>query len=254
MRRFNEGKDRRVGFRADGVEVDWTTGRLERFGIGPGQIRADCLPCVPLVGALQHPVAADVERVWIVRRDDDWIGPGESLFVLAGAKTARRVGPARDQPDLIGGSVVSLERISPSGGGANRADIDDVGIVRTNRDIATLAGTGDEAILPEDAGVVGAAGNRDAGVILLRAVHVVRIPAVGSEVIELGGRLVVNGAETVSAVERDVRSTVVALNHPLVVLRVDPEVVVVTVGSGNFGECLAAVGALPKFEVVDVDG
>ena len=55
-------------------------------------------------------------------------------------------------------------------------------------------------------------------------------------------------------VEGDIGAAVVALDHAPVVVGIDPEIVIVAMRGGNFGEGLAAIRAAPELEVVDVDG
>ena len=185
--------------------------------------------------------------------DDDGIGPGEALRVLAGAVATHRLRPGGDEAHLVDAVVVALQRVAAAGGGADGADVDDLRVVGADDDVAALAAAGEVAVAPGDAGVVDAAGHGQAGVVLLRAVDVVRIPGVGGEVIELGGRLVEDRRPGGAAVDGDVGAAVVALDHAAGIRGVDPEVVVVAVRGGDLGEGLAAVAALPELEVVDVD-
>src|SRR5436190_1530158 len=97
--------------------------------------------------------------------------------------TAGGVGPAGDETDLVGGAVVALKRVAAARRRANSADVHDIRVVRADGNVPALAGAGHEAILPEDAGVVGAIGDGNAGIVLLRAVDVVRIASVGGEVV-----------------------------------------------------------------------
>src|SRR5215831_209729 len=52
----------------------------------------------------------------------------------------------------------------------------------------------------------------------------------------------------------DVCATIVSLNHPARVIRVDPEIVVVTVRDGILDERRAAIRGLPRRAVEDIDG
>ena len=130
VRRLDQGEDGGEGLGADRVEIDRTAGGFSVSGSALRQIGADRLPGLSLVGALEDDVAADIERVRIVRRDDDRVGPGEAVFVLAGAVAAIALRPGGDQADLVALAVVALERVAAAGRGADRADVDDVRIVR----------------------------------------------------------------------------------------------------------------------------
>src|SRR5690606_31268576 len=91
------------------------------------------------------------------------------------------------------------------------------------------------------------------GVVLLGAEDVVVRPVVDGDVVELRRRLVVDGGEGGAAVERDVGAAVVALDHALVVTRVDPDVVVVAVGRGDRVEGAPAVVGAMQVQVVHID-
>ncbi len=77
---------------------------------------------------------------------------------------------------------------------------------------------------------------------------------VDRDVVELRGRLVEDGGPVAPAVEGDAGAAVVALDHPVGVLGVDPEGVVVAVRRRDGREGLAAVGRLPAGQVEDPDG
>ena len=64
--------------------------------------------------------------------------------------------------------------------------------------------------------------------------------------VELRRRLVVFRGPTASAVEGDGRAAVVGVHHALVVSRIDPEAVIVTVRSANLLPVLSRVGGLVK--------
>jgi hypothetical protein len=56
--RFGKGEDGGVGLGADSIAIDWAAGRLQRGRVGAGQVGADCVPGLTLVGALEDPLAA----------------------------------------------------------------------------------------------------------------------------------------------------------------------------------------------------
>ena len=163
------------------------------------------------------------------------------------------LGPHVDVPHLAGAVVVALQGPAAARRAADGADEDDVAVLRVHRHVAALSGARDAAVLPCDGAVAGARGHADAGVVLLGAVDdVVRRAPVGVHGVELRRELVVDGAPGCAGVERHGGAAVVALDHAPVVVRVDPQIVVVAVRSGYPREVRAGVGGLPHPEVVDV--
>ena len=150
--------------------------------------------------------------------------------------------------------VIPLQRATTTRGGADRANIDNVRILRMGGDITALAGASHVTIAPRDDALNRVAGDADAGIILLRAIDAVGELVVGTDVIELGGELVVDRAKGCAAVEGDVGPTVITLDHTLIVLGVDPEAVIIAVGGGNRFPIFAAVGRFPEAQVADVNG
>ena len=231
--RFGKGKDGAIGLRAAGVQRNRPARRLEFLRVVAREVRADCLPAIAFVGRLEDVVAGHIERVGIVGRDDDGIGPGKAVFEFGRIVAVVGFGPDGDEPYLSRAMVVALERAAAARRTADRAHIDDVRIVRMDGDVAALAGAGRVTVAPGDGALLGAAGHGDAGVVLLRAVHVIRVAGVDGHVVELGRGLIVDGGPAGAAVERDAGAAVVALDHALRIGRVDPEIVVVAVGSGD---------------------
>ncbi len=188
-----------------------------------------------------------------MRRDHDWVCPGEAILLLAGTVAVHGLRPGGDQPDLAGAMVVALQAVAAAGRAADRADIHDIVVVGAHGDVAALAGAGNVAIAPGDGAVMAAARHRHAGVILLSAVDVIGCAIIGSDMVELGGWLIVDRRPCCAAVERDFGAAVVAVNHAARVARVDPQIVIVAMRRGDLGEGLATVSRFPEIEVVDVD-
>src|SRR3974390_3036248 len=120
------------------------------------------------------------------------------------------------------------------------------------RDVAPSAPAHLEPVWPADDPLVGVAGNADRAVILLRAVNAEGPVVVGSDVIELRGRLVVLLRPGLAAVHRDGHAAVVAVHDAVGVGGIDPEAVVVSVRRGQPGEFLAAVGGAEGAGVQDI--
>ena len=149
--------------------------------------------------------------------------------------------------------VVALQRAGAAGARAHRAAVDDVGVGGVDGDEAALARAGVGAVAQRDGAPLGGGGHADGGVVLLRAVDPVGVLVVHVQAVELRGQLVVDGRPGLPTVERHTGAAVVALDHALRVLRVDPQVVVVAVRRGHFAEAHPAVGGLPHLQVGDVD-
>src|SRR5581483_1304270 len=99
---------------------------------------------LPFVPAAENLVATDVEDVRVVRRDDDRVGPGKAVSMFPRAVAAGRFRPGRDQPNLVDPPVVALQRVAAAGGRADGADVDDVGVVGADGDVAAFPCAGDE--------------------------------------------------------------------------------------------------------------
>ena len=253
--RFGEGGQGAVVLGPARVAGDGAAGGAELVRGRAGQVGAHRLPVLSLVDGAEQPVAAGVEHVRVVRREPDREGPPEPVPELTRPHSAVVFGPHVDEPHLPGAMIVALQGAASARRAADGADKEDIRVLRVHRHVAALPGAGDAAVLPGDGTVVGAGRHPDAGVVLLGAVdEVVRGAAVGVHGIELRGELVVDGAPRGAGVERDVGAAVVALDHPPVVARVDPQIVVVSVRSGHLIEVRAGVGRLPHPQVVDVDG
>src|SRR5262245_2932265 len=96
-------------------------------------------------------------------------------------------------------------------------------------------------------------GNPHRRVILLGAVDPVREVIVGRDAVELSGRLIVIRAPAFAAAEADLGAAVVADDHALGRGRVDPQIVMVAVGSADHAEVSSAVLGVPEQDVDDVD-
>ncbi len=159
-----------------------------------------------------------------------------------------RVG--HDLAGLSGAHVVAVDAAAVAPG------VDDVRVPRVDGHVAALAAT--HLVLLLEVGDDGGrqpAGHRHRGVVLLRAVQPVRELLVHGHAVELRGRLVALAGPAAPTVERDRRPAVVALDHDVRVVGVDPQLVAVTVGDGGDGDERApAVHGPVQQHVVDPDG
>ena len=109
-------------------------------------------------------------------------------------------------------------------------------------DETAFAGAGGVTIAPGDNPFHRVTRHANAGVILLRGVDAIGELVVSTDIVKLGRQLIINRREGGAAVEGDIGATVIALDHALVVARVDPKAVVVTVGRGDGIPVAATVG------------
>ena len=109
------------------------------------------------------------------------------------------------------------------------ATVDDVVVVRIDGVIRTFTAGGNLPVAFRDCDTVGAMHNANRRVVLLRAVDAIGKVIVRGNSIELHGRLVVVRRPAVATVGRNLRTTIVGDDHALVVVRIDPQVVVIAV-------------------------
>ena len=104
---------------------------------------------------------------------------------------------------------------------------DDVRIVGPDRDVARLTATDLPRVGHRDARERHATRHRDRAVVLLRGVEPVRLPVVRDHVVVLRRRLVVLRRPRLPAIFGDCRAAVIAFDHAIGVLRINPQIVTV---------------------------
>ena len=92
----------------------------------------------------------------------------------------------------------------------------------------------------------------DGAVVLLSAAYLVREILRGRDVIKLSRGKVFRGPGR-AAIDRDVGAAVVAIDHPQWIVRIDPEIVVVTVGHADRAIGLAAIKRFVKAGIQNVE-
>src|SRR4029077_1276239 len=132
--------------------------------------------------------------------------------------------------------------------------IDDVGIARVRDDVTAFAAADGGPIAAIDVAVIGAGGDADGGIVLLRAVDAIEEIVVGGDVVELGGGLIVLRSPIFAGVNADGGAAVVTVDHAGRIVGIDPQSVVVAVRSQEALEGFAAVGGAEEPGVCDVDG
>src|SRR6185295_4354626 len=131
---------------------------------------------------------------------------------------------------------------------AEAAAVDDVGVARKGNVVVALVAAHRIPVAEGELAVIAAARHRHRAAVLLAAVDPVGETVVGGHVVELPGRLVVPGAPGLAAVDGDDGALIGAGDHPLRVVRIDPQEVVVVAArrAAEEGEGLAAVGRAPQ--------
>src|ERR1700730_17980131 len=115
--------------------------------------------------------------------------------------------------------------------------INSVGITGIRRDIAAFTCSSRMPVAESDCSVIAPAQNKNASAILLRTVNVIREIVVDGHVIELSCRLVVPTAPGVACVHTNAGALVAAKNHPLRIIGINPEsMIVVAAGSALDGD------------------
>ena len=97
------------------------------------------------------------------------------------------------------------------------------------------------------------AGDADTAVVLLGSIHPIGFLVVNIHPIELSRGLVVDGRPGDPAVVGDIGSTVIPLDHSLIIAGINPQIVIVPVRRHDHIEIPAAVGRFPEAQIIDVN-
>src|SRR5215472_3662055 len=146
------------------------------------------------------------------------------MFQILRAVPGDIEGPDGDVHRLLGALVKPGDQALGSG-------VDNVRLGRIWGDIAALTAADVIPVLAPNHAVVIVTLDGYRAVVLLRAVDVVRPAIVSDHVIELGGRLVVLRGPGIPAVDGDGGSAVVAVDHTLRIVRIQPQAVMIAVRS-----------------------
>ena len=199
------------------------------------------------IGGFKDALASVINRVRIVRGGHDGRRPLKPVIEWGRTPRVGEFGPHGNALDLVRAPVKARDvalivagihnvRVGGIGGNVSRFPAADrVPFVAANR------------------AFIAAAGNRHGGIILLRAVDVVRRPRVGDDVVELRGRLVVLACPGLAAIQADGNAPIVRGDHSFCILRIDPQAVIVAMRNFNFIEVAATIGGLEELHVGDVN-
>ena len=223
--RFCGGKYSTVVFYAGVILRNWSTGRAQFRGIVTGEVRTNDFPALAAIFRHVQVVGGGVQALGVMGREEDREVPLKAVLHTFGAVAHRVVWPYVDGLFLLG-AVVEAGQVA-----AVATAVNDVVVQRIYSDVGTLATSGRFPVALTDGAAIRAVQDPQGAVVLLRAVDAVGEMIVGRYAIKLRGRLVVVGTPVFAGVKAGLRATVVGNDHPLVVFRGNPQIVVITVGS-----------------------
>src|ERR1022692_1810996 len=233
--RFRHGENYVVVFDTGVVLGDWSAGWPLLGFIVAREIARDHFPASAAVGGLEDVIAGAVQRVRIVGRKDNWIGPLETVLHGFGARAHGVIGPDGDVAKLSGAMVVASEQAIV------RAGIDDIGILRIGRQPAAFGATNVVPIAHTHAALIAAGSDWDGAVVLLGAVGVIREIVIQRDSIELRGWLLILRGPGATAVGAHIGAAVVRFDHTIRIVGRHPEIVNVAVRHANGVEGLACI-------------
>ena len=131
--------------------------------------------------------------------------------------------------------------------------VDDVRIARIREDVAALSAADGIPITAIDKATVAARADAHRRVVLLRAVDAIQKIVVSSDVIELRGGLIVLRRPVFATVHGNGGAAVVAIDHAIRVVGIDPKSVMIAMGRVEAFEGFARIDGAVEASVRDVD-
>src|SRR5437763_959446 len=122
------------------------------------------------------------------------------------------------------------------------AAIHDVRIWKVGSDVSCLATANRIPVRARNLTGITPAGNCNSAVVLLRAIHVVRKPVVGHNVVELCGWLIVLPCPIFPTVHCYSHAAIVRGNHSTRIPRINPQTVIVAMWYFHFVERVPTIG------------
>ena len=214
--RFGSGEERAVIFDAGVVFGDGAAGRALLRLVVAGQVLADGLPALAFVRGFEEHVAARVQHLGVVRREEDGEVPLEAVLHGFGAGAHGVVRPHGDVAHLAGAVFVACQQAVVG------ARVDHVGVARIGLNPAALAAPHRVPIAFGDPRAVGARLRLHGAVVLLGAIRVIGEVVIESDAVELGGGLVHDGRPGFAAVGGDGGAAVIGLDHAVGIIGRDP--------------------------------
>ena len=245
MRRLGEGEDRAVDLDRRVVVLQWPAGQILFFGVVAREVRADHFPGSALVAAPVDGLRGVVEQARIVLRDEDRGVPLETMLEVTRRHSIDQHGVDGDRATFAVTVVVATDLADVA------ARIDNVIVARVDRDVTALAAAHRVPVLRAATAVATQAQRR---VVLLGAIHAVGPPVIHRDAIDLGRRLILHTRPGSAAVHGDLTTAVIAEDHVVGVIGVDPQRVRVAVVGADPLNRLAAVDRFPHRRVEYVHG
>ena len=201
------------------------------------------------IRSLHHILRPEIKRGGINRGKRQGRSPRVTILALIDLGFECKRGPwsnilAQARPFVEAGNGT----VSPT-------QINDVGVVRIEHQVSAFAGSSSEPVPGRDLIVVGAAYNRGAATILLRAIHDVGKLVVGSHMIELRRRLVVPTAPGQAPIEADRGSLVRSEDHAGGISGIDPKLVII-IAAGRAAQhrnCLPSILRSVESDIRHID-
>src|ERR1700751_1119900 len=170
-----------------------------------------------MISALEYDFASRIKHVWVMGGNNYRFGPPLAVFHVFVAMPRVIEGPHGDVLRLHRPLVPAVHQTTA------RTCIYNIGIARIRYHITAFAPAHVVPVLAADVAIIGAAGNRYRGVVLLRTINVIEKLVVGGNVVKLGRRLVVLRRPACARIYADGGAAVVAVDHPLRIRRIDPK-------------------------------
>ncbi len=246
--RLGQGEDSAVNLNARIVASDRAARPFFLCLVVPRQVAADRLPRLPAVGRFKQDIGRMIDRLRVMGRNDNWSGPLEAVFQILAA-VAGGIGGIDADIARLAEAVVVARNDAPVFARVNNFRIGRVG----GRE-ARFAAADLEPIAQADARATQAiARSAGAAQVLHAAGDAVGHAIVASNVIELRNRQGW-GMPGLAAVGRDVHAAIVAVDDPLRVLGIDPNVVMIAVVRAfNLFDRFAAIDRSQQVNLREID-
>src|SRR5208282_1674900 len=147
------------------------------------------------IGSFEQAFPAVVERIGIVRREENWRRPLETVRQLSRSAAVAYLGLLRD---IFGLPVAFVEARDHA---FVLARINNIGIRRIGRDVASFTTAHGIPAGSVNRAFVAAAGNRDRAQVLLGAINVVGGARVRDRMIKLRRRLIILSRPVLAAIQ-----------------------------------------------------